>query len=269
MKIIVCLFLFWGVLHSQNLRLPGNLSPAPAYTQVYFQGDSNGYLIRHALISGQSKSDTLGHFISLPWLSSIYKTYQTAGNDEAYAALFQKRRMRSSQTRIRTILPVPTDVLSAQVQLTWHAYPETQKYYVYLTDRFSHILMRKSTRDTSFTLNLNEYNINRGVCYFWFVEPDTMNDARSDEICLTWITEEVGIFVREEIEKINLVPGLDESGKSLMKAGVYEQHKLYMDALREYKNASTAQPDSEYLKRMYAMFLVRIGVIKNAREVWN
>lgn len=230
---------------------------------------SNGLAIRHKQSGEGWLSDTLGLFPGIRNHIQHHQTYQNAGSETAYAALYPKRKTRSAASRVKIYFPVPSDVMNPQVLLQWRPFPSARQYQVYLTDRFNQIILRNSTVDTSYQINLASLNVQKGVCYFWYVEPDSAPDSRSDETCLTWVKDEIRLLVEEEVEKINQLQGIDKATLHLMKAGLYEQHKLFIEALSEYRSACEEFPDADDLKRMYGMFLVRIGVIKSVREVWN
>lgn len=188
---------------------------------------------------------------------------------DAYAKKHSKRLSRSVSDRVKLYFPVPSDMLYAKVELKWLQFKNTENYHVYVTDRFNHVLMRKATADTFMIVDFSEYNANKGVCYFWFVEPDQNKEERSDEICLTWIEDHVRDRIFEELERIKSISGQYPLQTYILKAGLFEQHKLYIEALKEYKQAIELYPDSDDIKRMYAMYLVRIGVIKSVQEIYN
>jgi hypothetical protein len=186
-----------------------------------------------------------------------------------YYKKYTKRLSRSVSERVKLYFPVPSDMLYSKVDLKWLQFKNTHTYHVYVTDRFNHVLMRKATTDTVLTVDFSEYNAQKGVCYFWYVEPDDNKEERSDEICLTWVEDQIRIFVLEELDRIITIPGQHPVQMHILKAGLLEQHKLYIDALKEYKQAVELAPDADDIKRMYAMFLVRIGLIKNVQEIYN
>lgn len=228
-----------------------------------------GLAIRHEQSGEGWQSDTLGVFPGIRNYVQHHRTYQNAGSETAYAALYPKRKTRSAASRVKIYFPVPSDVMNPKVLLQWRPFQSARQYHVYLTDRFNQIILRKPTEDTTYQINLATLNVQKGVCYFWYVEPVSAPDSRSDEICLTWVKDEIRLLVEEEVEKINQFQGIDKATRHLMKAGLYEQHKLFIEALHEYRSACEEFPDAGDLKRMYGMFLVRIGVIKSVREVWN
>ncbi len=271
--VVLGLWIIGGFLNAQTYKIYIEEDPNPSELtepgSIGIQCDSLGQVCILTRSQNALKKDTLGIFTHMKWLAREYAHYIHAGSEELYAQEYLKRSTRSAQSRIRVIFPIPTDVLNPAIDLTWRPYPQTKNYFVYLTDRFNQILARKSTLDTTLKINLSEYNIQKGVCYFWFVEPEQLSDARSDEICLTWVTDDVGIFVQEEIGRIEQIQGMDKATRHLMKAGLYEQHKMFIEALKEYKAAVAELPEADDLKRMYGMFLVRIGVVKTVREVWN
>jgi hypothetical protein len=270
---VLGLWIIGGFLNAQTYKIYIEEEPNPSQLSepgsIGIQCDSLGQVCILTRSQNTLKTDTLGIFTHMKWIAKEYARYTKAPSEEAYAAAYQKRATRSAQSRIKVIFPIPTDVLNPEIDLIWRPYPETRNYFVYLTDRFNQILARKSTLDTTLKINLTEYNIQKGVCYFWFVEPEQLSDARSDEICLTWVKDEVGIFLQEEIARIERTQGMDKATRHLMRAGLYEQHKMFIEALKEYKAAVAEFPEADDLKRMYGMFLVRIGVVKTVREVWN
>lgn len=271
--LLIGLFVLGGFLNGQTYKIFIDSDPdSDAIMQpgsIGLQCDSLGKICVLTRTANSLKSDTLGIFTYMQSIAQEYAKFNAANSEEAYALKYQKRLTRSAQSRIKIVFPIPTDVLNPNIELIWRPYPETQNYYVFLTDRFNQILARKSTKDTSLTINFTEYNIQKGVCYFWYVEPEQHSDARSDEICLTWVKDDIGIYIQDEVGRIEQIQGIDKATRHLMKAGLYEQHKMFIEALKEYKAALAEFPEADDLKRMYGMFLVRIGVIKTVREVWN
>lgn len=271
--ILLGLFVMGGILNGQTYKIFIDKDPDPESIKISgsigLQCDSLGQICVLTRQNNQLNTDTLGIFTYMKWIAREYSRYLQADSEEAYAAHFQKRLTRSAQSRIKVVFPIPTDVLNPNIELIWRPYGNTKNYYVFLTDRFNQILARKQTIDTSLFVNFNDYNIQKGVCYFWFVEPEQQTEARSDEICLTWVKDDIGIYIQDEITRIDQIQGIDNSTRHLMKAGLFEQHKMFIEALKEYKAALAEFPDADDLKRMYGMFLVRIGIIKTVREVWN
>jgi len=231
--------------------------------------NAEGEIFKSFRNSDQIETLSLGKYQCMVWLWQQEQSYLRSGSLETYALNFKRRISRSAQERMKAVFPVPSDLFQPEVDLYWKKFKNADIYHVYLTDRFNHILMRKTTSDTTLHINLKDYSPDRGVCYFWYVEPDSMIDARSDEICLTWVIEDLRLFILDELEKIDNIPGQAPSTMHILKAALFEQHKMYVEAMSEYKKALQHQPDADDLRRMYAMFLVRVGLIKNAREVWN
>lgn len=231
--------------------------------------NSEGTVLRITRKNEKIIRDTLGVFPQMKWMCAQYADYfhSTASNN--YDLPILPKLTRASANRVKAVFPIPTDFINPNIQLTWRPYQNTKTYLVFLTDRFNQVIVKKSVQDTSLSLNLSEFNLQKGVCYFWSVEAENLSDSRSDEICLTWVREEIALFVQEEIQKIDDLQGIDIATRHIMKAAVYEQHKLFIDALKEYRAACLAFPKADDLKRMYGMFLIRIGVIKSMREIWD
>lgn len=190
-------------------------------------------------------------------------------SSDEYYKKYSKRLSRSVSERVKLYFPVPSDMLYSKVELKWLQFKNTQNYQVYVTDRFNHILMRKSTTDTVLVVDFSDYDAQKGVCYFWYVEPEQNKEERSDEICLTWVEDHIRDQIFEELDRITSSFDQHPLQIHILKAGFFEQHKLYIEALKEYKQAVERYPDSEDIKRMYAMYLVRIGMIKSVHEIYN
>jgi len=210
--------------------------------------------------------------ISVPGFRMLYQellSIQNQSGREFYELKYPYLAERSFSKRVQLVFPVPTDLLKPQVTLIWKKFIPANQYHVFLTDRFNQVITHLVTTDTFMQLNLSTYKLERGVCHFWFIEPDTLTDSRSDELCLTWISEETEITVNEVIQRIEEEPGLSPVIKHLRKAVLLEQFKLYVEAMDQYRSALAVDPSSEEIRRIYGMFLVRIGMAKTAKEVWN
>jgi hypothetical protein len=242
---------------------PQNLTGANP-TTLYFSQDGFIYQYNPNSIENWYKSGPFD-FISFFWKEN--NSIRTASDE--YHKKYVKRVSRSINDRVKLYFPVPSDMLYPTVNLKWFQFKDTKEYHVFVTDRFNHVLMRKATTDTVLQVDFDQYNAQKGVCYFWYVEPDENKEERSDEICLNWVQDDIRHFVLEELDRVTRTPGQHPVQLHIMKAGLLEQHKMYMDALSEYKKALDLDPDADDIKRMYAMFLVRIGIIKNVKEIWN
>lgn len=236
----------------------------PEFASAYFTSDGSLYTFNPENEPTWSKMGpfTFGKFF---WEENKLLTEMPA----EYYKKYTKRLSRSVSDRVKLYFPIPSDMLYPIVDFKWLKFKNTQTYHVYVTDRFNHVLIRQATSDTVLSVDFSKYNAQKGVCYFWYVEPDHNKEERSDEICLTWVEDRIRYLVFEELERIISIPGQHPVQMHILKAGLLEQHKLYIDALKEYKKAIELAPEADDVKRMYAMFLVRIGLIKSVKEIYN
>lgn len=152
------------------------------------------------------------------------------------------------------------------VTFTWFKYKKYDEYLFTLTDEIGKPIFEKTVKDTTFTADLTSYNLKPHKCYNWIVSPTKLESKESEEMCIQVYNEEKSKHLNSQLTEF------EEEKNALdytILASFYEEHKLYYEANQAYKKAIKMEPEIEDYKKLYALFLTRMGMIDAAGSVWK
>ncbi len=160
------------------------------------------------------------------------------------------------------------------VTFNWNAEADVSAYDLFIYRQSDDMLAFKaSTPDTVFTLDFDQLYLNPGTAYYWMVTPhqedmplptnSTAPAQRSAALTFTFAPqalEETLAFHFEDPVYLNSTP----EEQMLIEAYLLEDSGLFYDAGRRYERLLQAYPEDQLLRKLYASFLARQGILEKA-----
>jgi hypothetical protein len=151
--------------------------------------------------------------------------------------------------------PYESCLLEDMITFVWSGHKKA-KEYIFVLSGDEKEMIRKETKDTLITLNLQPFNLKPNECYFWYVIPKGYDDLKSKEYCFKALSKKQKEVIYQETQDIQNDLGNTTLAKVVL-ASYYEDKKLYIEALNLYKQA--AESGIEEYKNLYQNYLSRIS----------
>ncbi len=173
----------------------------------------------------------------------------------------------SDDKKIKAILPRTSYLFDDEINFYWFKDTEATTYKVVIVDRNDIVVFSKMTNDTSISINIKNTNLQAGTNYYWYVEG---GDKKSDQYNIYWLTQSEKANINSDIVAIyNEVGDEDTPLRNLILAAFYEDANIQDRAINSYRKALNMMQEPDEYKRLYARYLVNIGLFENAKKVFD
>lgn len=179
-------------------------------------------------------------------------------------AMLADELAESNSGMIQAKLPRSSFVADKDVEFSWYDRKGAGIYDFRIVDNNNKVVYSKKLHNIYLTVNLDEANLDKGKTYYWYVA-DGDNKSNQYSICrltdsemasLESMISDIDYNELSALEKINLATYYEDI--NIMNRAV----KLYEEVLKDY-------PDSPEFRKLYARYLVRIGLFSEATRVSN
>lgn len=166
---------------------------------------------------------------------------------------------------IKALLPysVTCNVFEEKTNVVWYTHTGTKEYSVNLMNLFDESVLKKVTKDTTLVIDFADEVFKKENDYKILIKSNDVTGKSSGD---GYSFHKLNANEKEEIEKeIKVIKQTDTEESSLQKivlASFYEDKKLYLEALKKYKEAIAMEPEVSEYKLMYQEFLERYGMTK-------
>ena len=157
---------------------------------------------------------------------------------------------------IEVVMPLTSDVYESNASIQWKAVEGVSSYEVTLKNVFDEVVMDQVTADNSIEIDLANSELAGERLLILNVAVKGNDKVKSENYGIKRISDEE----RKEVEaKMNeLTSGSSPSSLSeIMKASLYEQHNLLVDAAASYRRAIELSPQVDDFSEMYEAFIDR------------
>lgn len=155
--------------------------------------------------------------------------------------------------------PRKTNILNSIVTFQWHPLPDVKDYAISLHDRFDREILTKTVSDTTISINLYDFNLEKNVYYFWNVSSANNKKIKSEDCAFLILPDEKVSAMNEDLSVIRDDYLKDNSslGKIIL-ATFYQENNLNIDAMNSYEEAIKQSPDVDEFKKLYDIFLYKL-----------
>jgi len=154
------------------------------------------------------------------------------------------------------VFPRNTFLIEPTVELVWNTVDGASSYTVSIKDNNGFEVKTLSAGNhNSVSLDLSGITPVRGECYFWSVSSD--NGKNTDEYCLLVTDEETIQSINSDLSAIDDEYSADNPVNSYIKARVYEENNMMVEADRHYRNAIELSQNDERFVIIYNNYLDR------------
>jgi hypothetical protein len=180
-----------------------------------------------------------------------------------------------SQTGIQAIMPYAGKVGPGTVVFNWHAAQEKEVIYHFTIheSNSSELIFKAICRDSFILLDFNKLVFEEGVPYYWQTKAVTRNSALSaekDTSSTILETEKISFSYFQNVEELlasktqnfEEYKSSDPLDRQWMEAIIMENETLFYDAYRRYTELQEAYPDNLLIKKLFAAFLTRQGMVE-------
>ena len=196
------------------------------------------------------------------------KIENMAGTDHSLSSNLNESGILSAleeMSRLIIRLPRSSYLIDPAVNFSWYKNPDAQVYTFSLTDRFNNVIYEKNTSDTSLSLNLDDVGIEKGKCYYWHV---SSGGSKSDEQCIYRMEDRMASEIDDSLKVMRKGFGKHISPVDcLIMASFYEEFNIMNKADDAYQKALELAPQVDDFKKLYALYLRRIGLIGEASNL--
>lgn len=178
---------------------------------------------------------------------------------------------KTFENSIKVYMPKVSNLIDPNVTFTWYNSNNPSKYNFVILNNFAKpVLTKNEIKDTSVAVDLSKLDLKRGECFYWGVFKSFAPDVKSQEYCLTLLSEKTAKAITDSLELMKKEMGGELSAiNKLIIASFYEQHNLFYNANSTYQEIISMEPAADDYKKVYALFLIRQGLITEASKVWT
>ena len=170
--------------------------------------------------------------------------------------------VKTEKNYIKIKYPKTSYIIDNNVDFVWYKNRNVTVYEFVITDRNDKVIYSTKTSDTTLQINLWSLKLLKGTNYYWYLR---YNDLKSDSYCFNWMND----YDRKKLDE-DTEPILDEMTKGknaaslILLASIYEDENIMNKAIYSYEEALRLEPDVEGYRTLYAKYLSRIGLEKEA-----
>lgn len=150
--------------------------------------------------------------------------------------------------------PSQSFILEDMVTFVWSGHKNV-KDYIFILSSDEKELLKKETKDTLITINLQPYNLKPNECYFWHIIPKGYENLKSSEYCIQFFSKLQKDNIYQEVQAIQNDLGNTTLAKAVL-GKYYEDKKLFVEALNMYRQA--AESDVQEYIYLYQNYLNKI-----------
>lgn len=166
--------------------------------------------------------------------------------------------------KLEVRIPKVSYVIDEVVLFSWYAKDGVSKYKFELYDAKNKMIYTEETDQIALVLNLREKGIKEGKCYYWHIKA---GEEVSDESCIFLVGKQRSDEIKEMVNSIESTYDEDSATRYLVLAQLYDDENLQNRADIAYQKALELSPDTEGYKRLYAKYLLKLGLKDEAMEI--
>ncbi len=188
-----------------------------------------------------------------------------ADKDVSFAiAALADELAESNGNMIMVKMPRSTFVADNELEFSWYERKGSGVYELRIVDEGNKQVYSKKLHNSYITVNLDEAKLEKGRTYYWYVADGDYKSnqysisrlAEHDAASLEALVGDIDYSDMSPLEKVNLAAYYEDI--NIMNRAV----KIYEDVLKDY-------PDSPEFRKLYARYLVRIGLFAEASKISN
>jgi len=176
--------------------------------------------------------------------------------------------VRSLANNIKLTVPLKNNLLNPVLNASWTSLGEGKKYVFRLMNPSGKTVFMEILNDTSFTLDMNSFNIQKDMPYKWFVLGADNTTIVSDTASFNYLSE---LKYKPIADSLNQLKADFEDEEALLNqliiASFYEQNKLYDEAIKVYEKIIQQAPDIDMFRQRYIDFLINCGMTAKAKQL--
>jgi len=204
-----------------------------SYAVLYYQ---NKQTLELKTEGNYSYNDLINNIVKTPSpLTSKYveKMIQNLKNRNLNKSIANK----NLQNNIQLFQP-PTQsfILEDILTFVWSAH-KNAKDYIFILSHDGKEIIKKETKDTLITLNLQPFQLKTNECYYWQVFAKGNEYLKSSQYCIKIFSNSEKDRIFQEIQSIQNDLGNTNLAKVVL-ANYYEDKKLLVEAYSMYKQAA-------------------------------
>ena len=163
--------------------------------------------------------------------------------------------VRSRVGFIDSFYPDYTDLISASFEPAWYSVGPGISYVFKLIDEDNHTLFIKDTKDTTLSLDLNQFGLLKNHPYTWFVYSTGNDKSKSDVGTFRLLGESNVKSVTDSINNIKKDLDVNSAVDQFILVKFLESKNLNCDALKGFDNLVKSNPGIEDYVNNYKAFL--------------
>ena len=161
-------------------------------------------------------------------------------------------------------------IMDSLYNFSWYPLPKDSSYIIRIFNENGSTIFMNELSDTTFRINLTEFNLQYGQEYFWTVLTRESIDRKIDSACFKLMSPSDAVKVYKDIENIEVDFNKQETPlKNYIIAKYLISKELYETALKYMNKSISILPESEFYWSSYIQLLMDIGLSRNAIIAWN
>ncbi len=176
--------------------------------------------------------------------------------------------VRSLANNIKLTVALNNNLLNPVLNASWTSLGEGKRYVFRLINPSNKTVYMEILNDTSFTLDMNSFNIQKDIPYKWFILGADNSTIVSDTASFSYLSDVKYKPVADSLEQLKSDFEDEEALlNQLIIASFFEQHKLYEEAIKVYEKILQQAPDIQMFRQRYIDFLVNNGFSARAKQI--
>ncbi len=157
---------------------------------------------------------------------------------------------------IRLLMPAASEVYESDALIQWKAVEGASSYEVTLKNVFDEVVLHQITSENSIQIDLNQSELADERLLILKVAVKGKHQVKSANYGIKRLSDQEHDVVKAKIDELSNGNSLS-SLSEIMKASLYEQHNLMVDAAASYQRAIDLSPEVDDFKSMYDAFIER------------
>ncbi|GAB5466441.1 MAG: hypothetical protein Kapaf2KO_18770 [Candidatus Kapaibacteriales bacterium] len=162
----------------------------------------------------------------------------------------------SSENDFDVVFPRNSFLYNSNIELVWDIDSDSESYTVYFKDSDGDIVKEAVSKENKMPLDVSGLSVDNGECYYWSVK--SSSGKETGDYCLIFMDDNSYQSVKEDISMIEQEYGNDSPVGAYIKAKVYEENNMLVDADENYRISVELSGNDERFQLIYGNYLDRV-----------
>jgi len=165
---------------------------------------------------------------------------------------------------IENYAPLTSRLLDTYLHPAWYSAGNGTNYTFKLIDDGNKPVCRVETKDTTVSIDLNKFELEKDKNYYWVIYNSSNPDVKTDTCSFSLLSDAAWKITTDSLENIRHDLDVNSAVDNYLFIKCLESFGLNYDALAGYENLIKLYPDIDEYRNSFLMFLLKQNVTKKA-----